>query len=232
MKIIELIQRVESLYSKGVQSRSTRLSHRHIYNKLISSRQRLIAQQIRKRQKISDWNYLILPCVELIKVPNHECPCVVEAGCDVYRTRFPIPKTLTDLNSHIIEYVMSIENSVKIEEVSRTELTFSKGNKYTNSRPKYVIEKGHLYFPVRNSPGIIKIKFLPEDPIEAYKYPSMCACTDCDDCENMLEKEFPIDGDMIDTLIEMAVAEIVEVFSKMTEDITNNSIDSQKEQTK
>jgi hypothetical protein len=232
MKITELIQRVQSLYSKGVQSRSSRLSSRHIYSKLVSSRQRLISQQLRKKQKISDWNYLVLPCVELIKVPNHECPCAVEIGCDVFRTKLSLPKTLTNLDSHIIEYVMSVENSLRIEEVSRTENNFSKGNKYTGSNPKYIIEKGHLYFPMRKSPGIVTIKFLPEDPIEAYNYPSLCECTDCNECESILDKEFPIDGDMIDTLIEMAVAELIEIFYKMTEDITNNSVDSSKDQTK
>lgn len=232
MKITELIQRVQSAYSKGVQSRSSRLSSRHIYSKLVSSRQRLVSQQIKKRQKVSDWNYLILPCVELIKVPKHECPCIVEAGCEVYRTKYPLPKTLTNLDKHIIEYVMSIENSVRIEEVSRTETLFKKGNKYTKDSPKYIIEKGHMYFPVKNSPGVVRIKFLPEDPLEAYKYPSMCECTDCDECESILDKEFPIDGDMIETLIEMARLELVEMFSKVQEDITNNSVDSDKGQTK
>lgn len=232
MKIKELIQRVQSAYSKGVQSRSTRLSSRHIYSALVSGRQRLISQQVKKRQKISDWNFLVLPCVELIKVPNHECPCIVDSSCEVYRTRYPLPKTLTNLNKHLIEYVMSIENSIKIEEVSRTEHIFNSGNKYTNHKPKFIIEKGHLFFPVKNSPGIVRIKFLPEDPIEAYKYPSLCQCTDCDDCESILEKEFPIDGDMIKTLIEITVVELVETFSKVQEDITNNSIDSDKGQTK
>ena len=35
MKIKEIIQRVQSLYSKGVQSDDTRLSDRHIYNKMV-----------------------------------------------------------------------------------------------------------------------------------------------------------------------------------------------------
>jgi hypothetical protein len=232
MKITELIQRVQSAYSKGVQSRSSRLSSRHIYSKLVSSRQRLISQQIRKKQKVSDWNYLVLPCVELIKVPKHECPCVLEPGCEVFRTKYPLPKTLTDLNKHIIEYVMSVENSIRIEEVSRTEHLFRSGNKYTKNSPKYVIEKGHMYFPVRESPGVVRIKLLPEDPLDAYDYPSLCACTDCDECESVFDKEFPIDGDMIETLIEMARLEMVDMFSKSQEDITNNSVDSDNSQTK
>lgn len=232
MKTEEIIQRVISAYSKGAPSRSSRLSKRHVYSKLVSSRQMLVSQQIKKKQKVSDWTYTVLPCVELIKVPKHECPCVVEEGCEVFRTKFPLPKTLTDLNSHIIEYVMSIENSMKIEEISRTEMMFTAGNKYTKKSAKYVIEKGHLYFPVSNSPGAIKIKMIVEDPLQAYKYPSLCECTDCNDCESILSKEFPIDGDLIETLVEMARIELVEMFSQRQEDITNNSVDTDKTQTK
>jgi len=232
MKIKELIQRVQSLYSKGVQSRSSRLSSRHIYSVLVTTRQTLISQQVKKRQKISDWNYLILPCVELIKVPNQECPCIVDKACSVFRTKHPLPKILTNNSSHLIEYVMAIDSSMRIEEASRTEQLFTAGNKYTKEKPKYIIEKGHLYFPVKSSPGIVRIKILPEDPIEAYNYPSKCECTDCDGCGEISDKEFPIDGDMVKTLIEMASIELIEIFNKMQEDITNNSIDTDKGQSK
>src|SRR5690606_3881012 len=119
MKLRDLIQRVQSGYNKGVQSDDARLSNRHVYNKLVTSRQRLISQQLRKRQFISDWNYVILPCVELIKVPAHECPCLPPVGCSVYGTKHPLPKPLTDLSSHRIAWVMSIEGSIRIDAITR-----------------------------------------------------------------------------------------------------------------
>ncbi len=63
----EAIQRVQSMYSKGVQSRSSRLSARHIYSALITARSILIKQQSNKNQKANQWTYQVLPCVELIK---------------------------------------------------------------------------------------------------------------------------------------------------------------------
>ena len=49
MKIGEIIQRIQSLYSKGVESDDTRLMSRHIYNKLLTVRARLISQDAKKK---------------------------------------------------------------------------------------------------------------------------------------------------------------------------------------
>lgn len=230
MKILNIIDRIGTPYSKGVASDDSRLSSRYIYNIMLTNRQILIAQQIKKRQKISDWNYSVLPCVELIKVPTHECDCLGDLGCDIWRTKYPLPKTLTDLDKHLIEHVMSIENSVKIEEVTRDSVRYLKGNKYTGNKPKWLLENGHLYFPLKKSPGIVKIKLLAEDPIEAAKYPSFCEdCVDCKDCPDYNNIEFPIDGDLLKPLIDMCQAEVLEKFAKGSEDRSNNALDNSNE---
>jgi len=54
MKVEEAIQRVQSMYSRGLQSKDSRLSSRHIYSALCSGRATLIQQQIDKGQKLSD----------------------------------------------------------------------------------------------------------------------------------------------------------------------------------
>jgi hypothetical protein len=119
MIIAEIIERIQSLYSVGVSNDETRLSDRHVYNKTLTVRMQLLSQQLKKKQRMSDWNYTILPCVELIKVPSHECACLGDLGCDVYRTKFKIPRVMTDSNRHYIEYVMSIDNGMRIEETTR-----------------------------------------------------------------------------------------------------------------
>lgn len=227
MLIAELIGRIGSLYSKGIPSDESRLSDRHTYSKLLTVRMQLLSQQLKKKQRLSDWNYSILPCVELIKVPNHECSCLGDLGCDVYRTKFPIPKVLTDSNRHFIEYVMSVESGVRIEEVTRQGVLYLKGNKYTSKKPKYLFENGYLYFPVKNSPGVVKIKLLAEDPLEADHFPSLCNdCTDCTDCEAAYNHEFKIDGDLIEPLINMCFQELLTIFGQMREDTKNDSQDN------
>lgn len=233
MSIAEMIQRVQSAYSKGVHSDDSRLTNRHIYNVLISVRQMLISQQVKKKQKISDWNYSILPCVELIEVPSHECSCLADLGCAIIRTKYPLPKPLTDLNIHLISWIFSIDHTVKIEESTREDFLYVKGNKYTSRALKYILENGHAYFPVKGNPGVVAIKLLAEDPVLAYEYPSLCGdCKDCEDCSSILDKDFPIDGDMVKPLIDITAAELLEVFAKGVEDQSNNTADSPKEQSK
>jgi len=227
MIIKELIQRVKALYNQGVQSDDSRLSSRHVYNKLVSVRSMLVTQQIKKKQKVSDWNFVVLPCVELIKVPSHECDCLGDLGCDVWRTKYPLPKILTDLNTHLIAFVASVDNSIVYNEATRQEMLYVKGNKYTSRKPRYVLENSHLYFPLKQSPSLIKIKLLPEDPLAAVKYPSLCEdCTDCQDCRDYNLLEFPIDGDLIEPLITIAKEELVSEFSKGKNDTTNDTADN------
>jgi hypothetical protein len=230
MLIKELIARIQSLYSKGVPSDAIRLSERHVYNKLQSVRMQLLSQQLKKKQVVSDWNYSILPCVELIKVPNHECPCLGDLGCDVYRTKFKIPKVLTSYDKHHISFVMSIENGIRIEEVTRQGVLYLKGNKYTSKRPKYLFENGYLYFPIDKSPGIVKIKLLAENPLEAKLYPSICEdCEDCIDCTAFSDYEFDIDGDLIEPLIAMTAQELLAIFAQMKQPKTREEEKPQEE---
>ena len=229
----EILERIQSAYSKGVRSASSRLSSRLIYSKYKSVRKMLVAQQIKKKQKISDWNYIILPCVELIKVPSHECSCLGHLGCDVWRTKYPLPKVLTDLNKHMIDFVMTVDNGDRIEEFTREAAIYASGNKYTAKKNKWILEKGHMYFTSQKTPGLVKIKLLPEDPIEASKYPSFCEdCTDCVDCTPYMDRPSYLDGELEEPLIAIAVEELVGRFSAAREDKSNNSSDSLIEESK
>lgn len=229
MRTGDIIERIQSLYSKGVSSDESRLSDRHVYNKILTVRMQLLSQQLKKKQRISDWNYTVIPCVELIKVPRTECDCLGNLGCDIYRTKFPIPRVMTDSNRHFIDYVMTIDNGARIEETTRQGVNYLKGNKYTGNKPKYLFENGYLYFPVNNSPGVVKIKLLAEDPLDAAKYPSICDdCQDCIDCISILDLDFPIDGDLVEPLIDIIINEIIGVFSGRKEDIQNDSADLQR----
>lgn len=229
MLIAEITERIQSLYSRGVSSDESRLSDRHVYNKALTVRMQLLSQQLKKKQRLSDWNYTILPCVELIKVPSHECACLGDLGCDVYRTKFKIPRVMTDSNRHYIEYVMSVDNGLRIEETTRQGVMYLKGNKYTGVKPKYLFENGYLYFPLKKSPGIVKIKLLAEDPLEAHHYPSFCEeCQECIDCLPTYDHTFDIDGDLIEPLIDICVQEIIVIFGQKKEDRVSNSKDLQR----
>ena len=74
---------------------------------------------------------------------------------------------------------------------------------------------------------------MPEDPIEASKYPSFCEdCTDCIDCTPYMDRPSYLDGELEEPLIAIAVEELVGRFSAAREDKSNNSSDSLIEESK
>lgn len=233
MVIKLIIQRIQSLYSKGVQSDDTRLSDRHIYNKMVTVRSKLVSQEAKKKQKINQWSYQTLNCVEMVPAPIHECPCLPPLGCDILKSKFPIPKPLTDLNVHLIQSVTSLDGTIIFSEIGWNEKKYKKDSKYTSKKPDYFIRNGHLYITVLKGLKVITMTGLFDDPIEVYNFPSFCEdCVDCQDCISPLDMEFPIDNDMVDTLVDMCKIELLEQFSQMTEDLTNNTSDNLPENSK
>jgi hypothetical protein len=224
-KIGSLCERVQTPYSKGVASDDTRLSNRYTYSVLISIRKMLVAQQIKKRQKISDWNYITLDCIEMIPVESHECSCFVGPSCQIFRSRYALPKILTDMNNHMIEFISSIDGQKIISLTDRKGDLYSSGNKYTSKKHRAVIENGYLYGFSEDFPQMLKMKFLPEDPLEAALFQEACSNSD-NSCMSMLDREFPIDGDMEKALVDLASQEILSVvFLQRTEDNRNNGSD-------
>lgn len=234
MLIGEVIQRVQSLYSKGVQSDDSRLSSRHIYNKLVTVRTKLLSQKAAKKQKISQWSYQTLPCIELVPALYYESSYLPAIGCQILKSRYPFPKLITDLNEHVIQSVTSVDGEVIYSEINWSEKKYKKANKYTASKPDFVIRNNYLFVTHKNGPKIITATGLFEDPIEAENYPRYCPDTSGvnPDCINILDKRFPMEDELIDTLIEVSANELIVLFSKGVEDLTNNSEDSIPEQSK
>lgn len=237
MLVKEVIQRIQSLYSKGSQSDDTRLKRRHIYNKMLTVRSKLITEEANKKQKLNQWNFQTLPCVELIKAPVHECPCLPPAGCLIYRTKEKLPKPIADLNRHLIQSVTSLDGTVVFSEITWLEKKYKASNKYTASKPDYYIRNNYLYVTQRKGATIISITGLFEDPVLAETYASACDDTpcqgdDCVDCSSPLDAEFPLDDDKLDTLVQLCAEELLLVFNQGREDLANDTKDSPKEEGK
>ena len=219
----DIIQRVQSLYSAGVQSDDSNLSSRHIYNKLKTVRNFLLTGQAKKKQKIGDINYSVLPCLEVIEVPNHECPCF-PSHCVVFRTKHKIVNPLSDLNVHLFSYVMNIETNRRYDEVSREEYLYNKGNKYTSRSLKFVFENGYLYF-TGDAPKVVRVRYLSADPVASLLTPSFCDDEE-QDCLDIFDYEFPIEPDLVEALIQITAQELIEMFLRIPSDNTNDNNDN------
>ena len=224
MIVKELIQRVQSLYSKGVHSDDTRLTSRHIYNKLLTVRSRLISLQAKKKQKLNQWSFQTIDCIELVSDYDYDCPCI-EIGCKILRSKYPLPKPLTDLNSHLIQSVSSIDGNITFTETQFNNKKWKKGSRYAKDSPEYYIKNGYIYIIGIRKVKVISITGLFEDPFEVSKYPSYCGNKEEEQCLSPLDMDFPIDAELIEPLIEISVQELVGVFKQMQQDKDNNSRD-------
>lgn len=233
MKIKEIIQRVQSLYSVGVQSDDTRLSNRHIYSVLMSIRSTLITQQLKKKQKISSWNLQSIPCIELIEVEAHQCPCIPPIGCKILRSKYKLPNPLSGLNGHIINSVTTIDRSIKIDETSINSINYQRGNKFTKNKLSYFIDGGYIYLNTDSNIRVISLTAVFEDPIKVIEFNNTnSACSNNNPkCLDYLEENFPIDMDLESTLIQMTNEELLQVF-KPIEDTSSNTRDSAIQQSK
>lgn len=225
MLVSEVIQRIQSLYSRGVQSQDSRLRARHIWNKLLTTRSKLLVQTANKNQSISQWTYQTIPCIELIKAASYECPCVPPAGCFLLRSKHPIPEPVVALKGNLIQTVSSIDGTLVIDKTSFTNSKYASGNKFTSNKPQYFLYNKYLFITITKLLKVIQVTEIVENPEDAWNFPSFCEedCVDC--CMSILDRQFPLDTDTIDTAIQMTANELISMFTQMREDKINNSSD-------
>lgn len=229
MILSELIQRIQSLYSHGVQSDDSRLSPRHIYNKLLTARNKLVYDKLEYKKKINDWNYQTISCVEMIKVPNHECSCLVPTGCEVIRSKYKLPKPMDISGVPLIKYVSNIDRTFYYKYSTPNKNRYSKGNKFTSDQSKWFIENQYLYITQRFGPLVLTVSGLFEDPLEVENFPQYCPKEKNDsdtECKSNLDMDFPIDTDLVEPMIQLAVDELIKIFGATTEDLTNDTKDN------
>lgn len=236
MKTIgQYIEDVQTAYNKGTASDDNRLPARFVYSMLLDGRNRFINQQSNKTQKIGQWAYQTLNCVELETAPMHECPCLPPKGCTIYRTKYPLPQPLINMDSHLIQSVSSVTGDIIFSASSWEEKKYAAGKRYAKKVNDYYLRNGRLYITRQTGPSLVEITGLWQDPLLAYTYPSSCDnCEDgeCEDCESPLDKGFPFDAHQINGLIEITLTMIYKFYGQSLEDRTNNSQDSPEEQSK
>ena len=234
MEIKEVIQRVQSLYSKGVQSDDTRLSSRHIYNKLVTVRAQLFQEKINKGQFISPNSYSVIPCIELIKVPVHECPCIPPLGCCTLRSKHPFPAIITSKKGFAIKSVTTLDGRIRYSYSNFETNYWDESNRYTANKPHYYFTNGYLYVTMEkgdeDDAEVIRAELLLTDPIDALTFPSYCE--EEAPCLNFKTLEFKIETSMIDTLIQLTAQELIQVFNANQEDSSNNTRDNTEQTTK
>lgn len=217
------IQRVQSLYSAGIQSDDSRLSNRHIFSVLCSVRSQLLAQEQKKGQRVSSFAYQQLPCIELEIAPLNEC-CGPQSGCLTLKSVHPIPDFLFGASKGIFR-LSGLDGNLSISETTFEDKKFKGGNKYTAAKPDFYLRNRYLYVTVTTKLETVTGEGIFVNPIDAYLFPSSCAGKTVE-CRSYLDYEFPYEGDIESPLILMAAQELIEILSKNKEDKKNNAQES------
>lgn len=223
----QIINLIQSDYSKGVVSDDSRLTSRKIYTKMLTVRNRLLVQELNKKKKLSVWNYQTLPCVELIEVDIHECPCAPPSGCTILRSKHKIPKINSSLYGYAINAVTTI-NRKEIFSIDPTAVDTLEGNKYTRNALRYFIQDGYLYVIAPFALKMVVVSGLFEDPIEAAKFKNFCKATECENCGeciDYLNLEFPLDGDLVEPLVQLVTQDLLAKYLSITSDNRNDNQD-------
>lgn len=225
MTIGEGIQRLQSLYNKGVQSDDTRLTPRHAYSALLSGRNLLLNQQSNKGQIAGEWAIDTLPCIELIKAPIHECPCIPGNGCMILRSKHKIPNPVIGLDKHLIKSITSMDGSIRFDEETFETQKYAIGNKYTSKKPSFFIKNEYLFITVLKQLQGVTGRGLFHDPIEVFNFPSICdPCEECK-CKDIMELEFKMAGHLQKAFFDLAYNELIIIMKQITEDKSNNASD-------
>jgi len=216
MTIREIIERVESTLVSGlpIQIRGGYISHRWIYSVLKSMRSRILIQKVNKRQNISSWNKQTLHCIALDIVPDEECLCYSSSSlCRLKRTVEKIPDILSGLSDYIIESITS--NGNKIDIVNKNSVKYQTFSRFTDNKPVAFIDDGYVWIKNGSYIDHISITAVFDDPIAVVEYNNEHSCdsqSDC--CADVTTNEFPVDNDLADTCIMMAIQEISMAFLK------------------
>lgn len=230
----EAIQRVLSVYTKGVHTRDTRLTKRHVYNKLLTVRNMLLEQKANKRQAISNEAYQVLPCVKMSLAPVSDCSCVpafLLENCKLYKSESKIPHILKSIHGILLRNITTIDGQVSLDYYNYANLRYLKGRKFGQEKPFVFIFNDYLY-QIKSEYELLQIEAVFIYPLEADKFKE-CDCDEFTDCESYQDKIFPIPSTLEEILIDISKNELIGLFQHGKVDIPNsmdNSVTKQQEE--
>ena len=228
MKIGQVIERVQSLYSKGAASDDTRLEPRLIYNKIISTRAMLLSQISNKRQRIDDMSYQTLNCIELVPTNVYPESCIPRpSGCITLKSKYPIPNIVSGHNGLLVSYVTNLDGTGIYNRLNFSRVKYRLGARYTKNHYNFIIgDDSYLYVTSNSSGRLVNMRAVAEDPFEFTQFKSYCDEYNCPECVTPMEIDIHLSAKNVDTLVQLIVQELVEIFYKSQEDKTNNGSDS------
>ncbi len=208
----EVIERVQSLYSKGIKSKDSRLSSQHIYSVVCGVRADILVQRMAKKQSIEEWCYQYIT----VKIEEYKHP---NSGTTFYRSSIPLPLPILGLSDSVIHNVYNTDLTIKYHTSTMEDSRYLRDRKYTGNTPFVYFKGGYLY-TVNSLAKYVTVKGLFNDPIAASRYNDTC-----DVCKDNQDFIFPIDGRSLRMIIDITAERLVAVFLQLEGDTISNAKD-------
>lgn len=163
-------------------------------------RAKLLRQRLETKKAISP---VFTPALHKIKISEieDEDPGCMDMDCATYKTDKDIPAIIPySLNSSLV-YLGSTDGYLPFQETSFQTLELEAYAKYIKLLPKWFLLGSKIYVtnPPDEAPEYITIQGIFEDPLKA-----AALCDDFDEaCLKDYDFEYPISGDMVDTIFKL-----------------------------
>lgn len=225
--IEEAVERVQSLYSSGVESDDTRLSDELIFNKLMGTRNLLTIRKKNKKSSLSSSSYQKV-LVELEEVPVGSEYCIPDLGCTQLASKEKLPGLLKTLFGELIS-VTTINGKKRFSKSTFNNIENLKYSKYSKNKDTYYIYDNRLFVQFGESTNKslrwLLLDAVWDDVVKASNCITPQEETSGDACKAFYKKEFPIDSDLYESCINMTSQELVNTYLKVNEDRKNNAAD-------
>lgn len=224
----EIISQIKTIINSGIWSDDNRLSGRHIINIVLRKRSRILKQEQEKKKLRERFSLQRIHCMELIYADKHECECLpIKTSCKIRRTKEKVPTPIKDY----ITSVTSIDGNILYSPTS-----FQNYSQYSRlaplvEKPRYYITNEYIYIINDDDKEYISVEGVFENPSEI----ALLSCegeVSGQECYNALEQELSLSPDLADSVVLLAIEEIVQTLRYGQEDKVNDAASSYMDLTK
>ena len=212
MKLGEIIQRVQSLYSSGVESYDSRLTPLHIYSKIMSARAAYISSGV-----VDNVDALVQEtCIRLSRV---------EQCCALPKSVSVVAGDIPDMIH--LKGVYTVDNK-RLMAVPQDQIEYI--NTSLTKKPMYYVANGKIILINNDILRYVKVVGIPYDVVEMFDYCrrtyGLCYNT-CDKCMSAYDIDVPVTDAMVEYIVQSAANELIRIFATVKEDKQQDASDDQ-----
>lgn len=216
----EHIYAIQNIINKGPKSDDSRFSNALILHYMDVARLLLVKRKLDNRKFNNPANYQTL-CIPLCEDTWYDCCNMPDLGCPILKSKFEIPKALTTRTSLYLKVMKASGEEIGYsDQVAYRERQYSVTKK---GKPAWFISNNYLYVAgiENNFLAAVFAKAMFENPLEVEEL-QRCDSDENPDCTDPLDRDYPIDGELIDPMYKM-VLQFLGISMKYPEDNINNA---------